>query len=109
MTGLVHYLCVAQARVADTRKALEALGARPGAAANSKVAEEPATQHIRSDIYDALLFVSEPLASKYAQVKLDVETSDRLSWSGSAHDIREVLRGLLETLAPEEAVTSEPW
>lgn len=53
--------------------------------------------------------MSEPLASKYAQVKLDVETTDRLSWSGSAHEIREVLRGLLETLAPKEAVATEPW
>jgi hypothetical protein len=53
--------------------------------------------------------VSEPLASKYDQVKLDVETTDRLSWSGSAHEIREVLRGLLETLAPKEAVATEPW
>ena len=53
--------------------------------------------------------MSEPLASKYAQVKLDVGTTDRLSWSGSAHEIREVLRGLLETLAPNQAVATELW
>lgn len=97
MNGFVRYLRDAQARAADTRKALEAVGARPTPAAISKVAEGSATRHIRGDIYDALLSVSEPLASKYAQVKLDVETTDRLSWSGSAHEIREVLRGLLET------------
>lgn len=109
MNGFVRYLRDAQARAADTRKALEAVGARPTHAAISKVAEGSATRHIRGDIYDALLSVSEPLASKYAQVKLDVETTDRLSWSGSAHEIREVLRGLLETLAPKEAVATEPW
>ena len=77
-------------------------------ASKSQVAQGPATRHIRSDIYVALLSVSEPLASKYAQVKLDVETTERLSRSGSAHEIREVLRGLLETLASDESVTAEP-
>lgn len=53
--------------------------------------------------------IAEPLAKKYAQVKLDVETDDRLSWSGSAHEIREVLRGLLEVLAPDTNVTAQTW
>ena len=67
MNGFVRYLRDAQARAADTRKALEAVGARPAPAANSKVAEGSVTRHIRGDIYDALLSVSELLASKYAR------------------------------------------
>jgi hypothetical protein len=109
LDGFARTLRDAQARVADTRKALEAVGVHPAPASKSQVAWGSVTWHIRSDIHDALLSISEPLASKYAQVKLDVETTDRLSWSGSAHEIREVLRGLLEVLAPAESVTSEPW
>jgi len=109
LDGFVRYLRDAQGRVADARKALEAVGAYPAPAANVRVAEGRATPCIRCDICDAQLSVSEPLASKYAQVKLDVETTDRLSWSGSAHEIREVLRGLLEELAPQGALTKESW
>jgi hypothetical protein len=109
LNGFVRYLHDAQDRVADTKKALEAVGAHPTRVANVKTVDRPVTRHIRSDIYDALISVSEPLASKYAQVKIDVETSDRLSWSGSAHEIREVLRGLPEELAPEAKLVSESW
>ena len=109
MNGLVRYLRDAQSRVADTRKALEQLGARSAPAASPEAPEVLATRHLRGDIYRALRDISEPLADTYAQVKLDVESSDRLSWSGSAHEIREVLRTLLETLAPDEVVVGQAW
>ena len=109
MNGFVRYLRDAHSRVADTRKALEHLGARSAPAASPEDPEVSRSQHLRGDIYRALLDISEPLASKYAQVKLDVESSDRLSWSGSAHEIREVLRTLLETLAPDEVVMGQEW
>ncbi len=64
MNGFVRYLRDAQARAADKRKALEAVGARPVPAANSKVAEGSATRHIRGVIYGALWSVSETVASK---------------------------------------------
>lgn len=110
MNELVKYLCSAQARVEDTRKALETLETGPAPSPISNDSRElSARQYIRSDIYYALMDIAEPLAKKYAQVKLDVETDDRLSWSGSAHEIREVLRGLLETLAPNISVTAQVW
>jgi hypothetical protein len=59
-------------------------------------------------IYDALLILSEPLAQIYAQVKIDIEKNDRVSWVGTAHGIREVLSGILHILAPDDAVTKEP-
>lgn len=95
--------------MADTRKALEALGAQPTRVVPSRTADQVTTRHVRSDVYVALLSISEPLASKYAQAKTDLEDDNRLSWSGTAHEIREVLRGLLEELAPDENVTAELW
>lgn len=63
----------------------------------------------RNDIYDALSHLSETLANSYAQVKKDLQDADRLSWAGTAHEIREVLSTMLRTLAPDEAVTSQHW
>lgn len=109
MDGLFRHLRDAQRRVVDTRKALETLGLDPAPTTDRVSAEVPATRYVRNDIYEALLKVSVPLASKYAQAKTDLEDDHRLSWSGSAHEIREVLRGLLEVLAPDADVTAQSW
>lgn len=109
MEGFIRHLRGAQGRVTRTRNALEVLGVDP-APGTAPAGEPGATaQHVRNDIYEALLDVSEPLANKYVQAKTDLETPGRLSWSGSAHEIREVLRGLLEALAPDEEVTTQSW
>jgi len=63
----------------------------------------------RNDIYDALSHISGTLGNSYAQIKKDLQDTNRLSWAGTAHEIREVLRTMLETLAPDEAVTSQRW
>jgi hypothetical protein len=63
----------------------------------------------RNEVYDALLFVSESLARGYAQVKIDLASSDRLSWTGDAHEVREIIATLLRTLAPDEVVKSQSW
>ena len=55
-------------------------------------------------LYDALLAISEPLAKSYAQVKLDLDNDQRLSWAGTAHEIRQILSSLLQILAPDEDV-----
>ncbi len=60
-------------------------------------------------IYQALLKLSEPLANSYAQVKTDIKDTSRLSWSGTAHEIREVLSTMLRALAPDEQVLAQPW
>jgi hypothetical protein len=63
----------------------------------------------RNDIYDALSHISETLANSYAQIRKDLQDTNRLSWAGTAHEIREVLSTILRMLAPDEAVTSRPW
>jgi hypothetical protein len=63
----------------------------------------------RGDIYDALLQISEPLANSYAQAKEDLEDTNRLSWAGTAHEIREVLSTMLRLLAPDDSVKSRSW
>ncbi len=64
-------------------------------------------QHDR--IYLALLEKSESLANSYAQVKIDIEADNRLSWAGTAHEIREILATLLRLLAPDAVVTAQTW
>lgn len=105
----VRCLRNSQGKVTNTRRALEALGLRRTPIAAPEIAEVPPTQHVRKDIYKALFAISQPLADTYAQVKLDLENNSRLSWLGSAHEIREVLRTVLDTLAPDEKVTPQTW
>lgn len=62
-----------------------------------------------NEIYIALLNISENLAKSYAQVKLDIQQTERVSWAGTAHEIREVLSTLLRLLAPDENVKSQQW
>lgn len=64
---------------------------------------------VREDIYRALANLSEPLAKSYAQVKTDLQDSSRLSWSGTAHEIREVLATMLRLMAPDALVTARSW
>jgi hypothetical protein len=63
----------------------------------------------RNYIYSALLQISEPLANSYAQVKEDLEDTNRVSWAGTAHEIREVLATMLRELAPDDSVKSRSW
>jgi len=61
------------------------------------------------DIYDSLCKVSDVLGNSYLQIKEDVQDTSRLSWAGTAHEIRQLLSTLLETLASDESVTTQPW
>jgi hypothetical protein len=63
----------------------------------------------RQDIHIALENISPNLANSYAQVKQDIQDSDRLSWAGTAHEIREILANLLRILAPDKDVKSQSW
>ena len=60
-------------------------------------------------IYLSLLKINESLARSYAQIKIDIADKTRLSWAGTAHEIRQLLSTLLEILAPDEIVTKEEW
>lgn len=60
-------------------------------------------------LYLALKEKSESLANSYAQVKIDIESDNRFSWAGTAHEIREILATLLRLLAPDNVVTTQSW
>jgi hypothetical protein len=53
--------------------------------------------------------VGEGIADSYIQVASDLATDDRLTWMGTAHEIREMLRGILDTLAPVEEIRKTTW
>src|ERR1022692_3441088 len=58
---------------------------------------------LASDIEIALRELSEPLALSYAQARADLD-SDRITWVSIAHEIREVLRQMLDLMAPDAMV-----
>lgn len=60
-------------------------------------------------ISEALARFSESLVAGYQQVQKDLADESRISWRGTANEIREVLRELLELMAPDEAVTRMNW
>ncbi len=60
-------------------------------------------------IYTALVGVSITLANSYEQVKIDLDNNQRISWSGTAHEIREIVTNLLRLLAPNDEITLESW
>jgi len=60
-------------------------------------------------IYSALVSLSAPLAASYAQVKYDLEDLDRVSWAGTAHEIREIVSNLLRLKAPDSDIVEQPW
>lgn len=70
-------------------------------------------RHLLSDlfkeqIYESLAGLDTSLADSYLQIGKDL-MSERLSWAGTAHEIREILSRLLHTLAPDEEVKSQRW
>lgn len=63
----------------------------------------------RTNVYKELSAISNQLADSYAQVREDLEDEKRVSWAGTAHEIREMVSTLLRTLAPDEEVTAQDW
>ncbi len=61
------------------------------------------------DIEQLLRNVSVRIADSYIQVASDLASDDRLTWMGTAHEIREMLRAILDTLAPADAVKEATW
>lgn len=53
--------------------------------------------------------VSPVLAAGYRQVHRDLADKGRLSYKGTANELRETLREVLERLAPDEQVRTQPW
>ena len=65
--------------------------------------------YYRQDIEQLLRKLSSSLADSYVQVANDLASEDRLTWMGTAHEIREMLRGLLNSLAPLDDVRKATW
>lgn len=83
------------------------------ASITSEEATHPAQQlanhgSLRQDVYDGLAKVSQRLADGYAQAYVDLENETRISYAGTAHEIREVLATLLRELAPNDEVKADP-
>lgn len=72
-------------------------------------AEPPRQEFNQNDIYRALVLLSDSLAASYAQVLIDLQDDQRLSWAGTAHEIRQILSTLLQVLAPDEQVEAQSW
>jgi len=62
-----------------------------------------------NNIHEALINISNELANSYLQVILDLQRTDRISWAGTAHEIRELLATLLRELAPNDEVCKQEW
>ncbi len=56
-----------------------------------------------------LEMVNPELANAYRQVRRDLEDVTRLSYRGTANELREILREVLVKLAPDSAVVARPW
>ncbi len=75
--------------------------------ATTVVSEKTDYRLDREDIYEALAKISETLADSYLQVKRDIQDEARLTWAGTAHEIRQIIASLLEILAPDAEVISQ--
>jgi hypothetical protein len=64
---------------------------------------------MRTEIYTALSRVDQRCADYYAQAYLDLADLTRVSWIGTAHQVREALATVLRTLAPDDQVKAMPW
>lgn len=60
-------------------------------------------------INDSLKKLAIELSNSYIQIYEDLQDTDRISWAGTAHEIREILTNLLRLLAPDEIIIKEPW
>lgn len=66
-------------------------------------------RNLNPDIHAALDTISPSLANSYTQIYLDLSTTERVSWAGTAQEIREVLLGILHNLAPDDEVKEQEW
>jgi hypothetical protein len=63
---------------------------------------------LENEIYNALLKVTPSAAMAYKQAVIDLVDRNRISYRGVANEFRETLRETLDSLAPENLVTSQP-
>ena len=72
------------------------------------VAETKLTS-MQKQISDALKDISPELNNSFVQVISDLHENKRISWAGTAHELREIISNTLRILAPNELITKEDW
>jgi hypothetical protein len=78
------------------------LGSRVGKKSSEKNPQVRATTRLLEKVHPEL-------ASSYKQVLRDLEDVTRLSYRGTANELREILREVLARLAPDDEVASQSW
>lgn len=99
----------AAARARATQQAVASLTLSGDNQASPLAAKAVASLYHDPKISAALKKIAEPLANSYLQIIADFEDETRLSWAGTAHEIRELLRKILEQLAPAQDVEVQAW
>ena len=105
----IDLMMEAQRRFVETKHALATQGYASYDQSRAGPSSSGVTTILPDQVYRALLNLSEPLARSYLQIRLDLIDGDRISWAGTAHEIREILRGILHILAPDAVVKEQPW
>ena len=65
--------------------------------------------NLQFKINEALEKALPELSRSYIQIYKDLQDPNRISWAGTAHEIREILTNLLRLLAPDENISKAPW
>lgn len=60
-------------------------------------------------IYFFLQSLNSLLSNAYLQLATDLKVKDRISWVGTAHEMRQILSTSLKILAPDEQVKAKTW
>ncbi len=79
---------------------------KPGIVTGQRVGEDPTPD---TEILRRLETLSPTVAGSYRQVLTDVQDVSRSAWKGTANELREVLREVLDTLAPDGEVRQTDW
>jgi hypothetical protein len=74
----------------------------------AKAAPELVLSETERAIMETLRRMLPLAAASYEQVLRDIHESDRVSWRGTAAELREVLREVIDTLAPDGKVVEAP-
>jgi hypothetical protein len=108
--SLLTAIAGAAARADAARQAVNNLTIPDDEHTSAKSADAAAKSlYVDNALLGALKAIAEPLANSYLQIIADFEDTGRISWAGTAHEIRELLRKILEHLAPTEEVQKQRW
>lgn len=105
--GVNSYLRDSQKRINAISEEIKRAGYSRASQVTTQEQPIVTVEFVPNALYNALLEVSKPLAKSYAQVKLDIDNDQRVSWAGTAHEIRQILSSLLQILAPDELVEKQ--